>query len=60
MLEVLLDFILATDLLLMDDLRIVQTLEGENVIRLDLGADPVNTAKFAFAQKVPVADVKCR
>ncbi len=57
--EVLLDFNLATDLLLhsgLDDLGLVETLEGENVIWLDLGADHVDPTKLAFAKRA--ADVK--
>jgi hypothetical protein len=57
--EILLDFDLATDLLLhsgLDDLGLVETLEGEDIIWLDLGADHVHAAEFAFAQGT--ADVK--
>ena len=57
--EVLLDFDLTTDLLLdsrLDNLGLVETLEGEDVIWLDLGANHVNAAEFAFAQGA--ADVK--
>ena len=57
--EVLLDFDLATDLLLhsgLDDLRLVETLEGEDVFWLDFRADHVNPTKFAFAERA--ADVK--
>ena len=57
--EILLDFDLATDLLLysgLDDLGLVETLEGENVVWLDLGANHINTAKLAFAQRA--TDVK--
>lgn len=57
--EVLLDLDLATDLLLhsgLDDLGLVEALEGEDVIWLDLGADHVNAAKFALSQGA--ADVK--
>ena len=57
--EVLLDFDLTTDLLLdsrLDNLGLVETLEGEDVIWLDLGANHVNATEFAFAQGA--ADVK--
>jgi len=57
--EVLLDFDLATDLLLysgLHDLGFVEALEGEDVFWLDLGADHVDAAKFAFAQRT--ADIK--
>ena len=57
--EVLLDFNLAADLLLhagLDDLGLVETLEGEDVVWLDLGADHVDPTKFALAERA--ADVK--
>jgi len=50
--EVLLDLDFATDLLLdsgLDDLGLVKTLEGEDVVGLDLGTDHVDPAKFALA-----------
>jgi hypothetical protein len=52
--EVLLDFDLATDLFLhsgLDDFGLVETLESEDVIWLDVGADDVNRTKFAFAKR---------
>ena len=52
--EVLLDFDFTTDLLLhsgLDDLRLVETLESEDIFWLDLGANHVDAAKFAFAQR---------
>ena len=57
--EVLLDFNLPTDLLLhsgLDDLRLVEAFESEDVFWLDLGADHVNSTKFAFAERA--ANVK--
>ena len=52
--EVLLDFDFTTDLLFhsrLDDLRLVETFEGEDIFRLDLGANHVDATKFAFAQR---------
>lgn len=57
--EVLLDFDFATDLLLhsgLDDLGLVETLEGEDVFWLDLRANHVDATEFAFTQRA--ADVK--
>ena len=57
--EVLLDLDLATDLLLysrLDDLGLVETLEGEDVLWLDLGANHVDTTEFTFSQRP--ADIK--
>ena len=54
MAEVLLDFDLATDLLLdsrLNNLGLVETLEGKDVIWFDLGPNHVNAAEFAFAQR---------
>ena len=52
--QVLLDFDLTTDLLFhsgLDDLGLVETLESEDIFWLNLGANHVDTAKFAFAQR---------
>ena len=52
--EVLLDFDFTTDLLLhsgLDDLGLVETFESEDIIWFDLGANHVDAAKFAFAQR---------
>lgn len=57
--EVLLDFDFATDLLLhsgLDDLGLVETLEGEDIFWLDFCADHVDATKFAFTQRA--ANVK--
>ena len=57
--EVLLDFDFATDLLLhsgLDDLRLIETLEGEDIFWLDLCANHVHATEFAFTQRA--ANVK--
>ena len=59
MLEVLLNFSLATDLLVhsrLDNLRLVETLKGKDVFWLNLGANHVNMARFAIAKRA--ANVK--
>ena len=50
--KVLLDLDLATDLLLhagLHDLRLVETLEGEDIFGLDFGANHVDPAEFTLA-----------